>query len=358
MCVCCHGYLIHVDQYEQNKKLSTASAADFETTGRLNSISSDNDRVGTNQCATPSRLQPVRPALPSQSSFNGSLDRQSPPHTPLNMFGRTHLSSSSSSLLHHSLNITQSPVVDSPYNNTPPRHDAEGIVFQRYMPRCDSVPVKFIPSHSGVKHTRSHSVGNPLEFEEDLIETPNPRSSSASPPPNDSWSSAVATPSFILKPHPQMRRVVDTTPSPTTTKTNIAEKEHVLSNSGSYDYLRAQPVSHSRPSSRDGMLTVHGSITTSHSHDDILAVRKSDGYESDFAIRHFSTSLSPRNEERGTMSGPTSSSMVNLPNLVVNHENDDYDIGKASSVPRLTFYSTGGDSKESSGKCNKFTCNV
>ncbi|XP_065890827.1 kinase suppressor of Ras 2-like isoform X3 [Dysidea avara] len=341
----------HYDQYEQNKKLSTASAADFETTGRLNSVSSDNDRVGMNQCATPSRLQSVRPALPSQSSFNGSFDRQSPPHTPLNISGRTHLSSSSSSLLHHSLNITQSPVVDTPYNYAPQKHDTEGMMFQRFMPRCDSVPVKCIQDHSGAKHTRSHSVGNPLEFEEDLIETPNPRSSSASPPPNDSWSSAVATPSYVLMPHPQMRRVVDATPSPTTiNRVDSAEKEHVLSNSGSYDYLRAQPVSHSRPSSRDGMLAVHGSITTSHSHDDILAVRKSDDYESDFAIRHFSTSLSPRIEERGTMSGPTSSSMVNLPNLVVNHENDDYDIGKASSVPRLTIYSTGGDSKESSGQ--------
>lgn len=344
-CLCV--YFLLIDQYEQNKKLSTASA-DFDTTGRLNSVSSDNDRVGINQCPTPIRLQPVRPALPSQSSFNGSFDRQSPPHTPLNMSGRTHLSSSSSSLLHHFTSITQSPVVDNPPNYTPPRNDVEGM-FQKFMPRCDSVPIKFIQGHSGAKHTRSHSVGNPLEFEEDLIETPNPRSSSASPPPNDSWSSAVATPSYVLKPHPQMRRVADTSPA-ATSKVETADKEQALSNSGSYDYLRTQPASQSRPSSHDGMLAVHGSITTSHSHDDILAVRKSDGYESDFAIRHFSTSLSPRNEDRVAMSGPTSSSMVNLPNLVVNHENDDYDIGKASSVPRLTIYSTGGDSKESSGK--------
>ena len=45
--------------------------------------------------------------------------------------------------------------------------------------------------------------------------------------------------------------------------------------------------------------------------------------------------------------------MVNLPNLVVNHDSyygEDPDIGKASSVPRLTVYSTGADSKESSGE--------
>lgn len=232
----------------------------------------------------------------------------------------------------------------------------------RNMPRCDSVPVKHILPHPAVGHTRSHSIGNPLGVdegfvEEHLMDYHNPRSCSASPPPNDGWNPAIVTMNdSVPKPHPQMRRVMGSPPLGTHSRVNSVDQEQrVISISGSYDFLQAQQLSHSRPSSRDGMLTV-SPITMSHSHDNILRDAGSDGYDSDYTTtRHYSTSLSPRADSRTTnISGPTSSSMVNLPNLVVNHDgyyyNEDPDIGKASSVPRLTVCSTGGDSKESSGE--------
>jgi len=231
------------------------------------------------------------------------------------------------------------------------------------MPRCDSVPAKHLQPHPILGHTRSHSVGNPLGFdegfEEQLLEYQNPRSSSASPPPNEGWNPATVSVNYdIVKPHPQMRRVMGSPSSSAQARLSATDREQIVS-SGSYDFLQAhaQPLSQSRPSSRDGMLTVHTSITSSQSHDDILRGAVSDGYDSDYATtRHYSTSLSPRAESRTTnISGPTSSSMVNLPNQVINHDSyysEDPDIGKASSVPRLTVYSTGGDSKESSGEWN------
>ena len=325
-------------------------------------MSSDNSRcnsTGTSHCVTPSKLYSVRPPLPSQSSFS---ERLSPPHTPVNMAGRPVLSSSSSSLVHHSVNLA-SPMVDN-QNYTLGQADAyverRASSSSRNMPRCDSVPAKHIHPHLMLGHTRSHSIGNPLGVdegfvEEHLLEYGNPRSSSASPPPNtDRWNPAIVTVSdSVPKSHPQMRKVLGSPPLSVHTRISTPDRERVMSTSGSYDFLRAQPISHSRPSSRDGMLTVHTPISTSHSHDDILRDAASDGYDSDYTTtRHYSTSLSPRAESRTTITGPTSSSMVNLPNLVVNHEGydcEDHEIGKASSVPRLTVYSTSGD-KESSGE--------
>lgn len=342
--------------------MSTASS-DFE---RLSSVSSDNSRcnsTGTNHCVTPSRLYAIRPALPSQSSFS---DKHSPPHTPSNVSGRPVLSSSSSSLMHHSVNLASPMVVDNPSSYVLGPADATHVERRasssRNMPRCDSVPVKHMLSHPILGHTRSHSIGNPLGVDEGFVEEQyldyqNPRSSSASPPPNESWNSEIGMVSdSIPKPHPQMRRVLG---SPPQARLNTVDGEQrVMSTSGSYDFLRAhvQPLSQSRPSSRDGMLAVHTPISTSHSHEDILRDAGSDGYDSDYTTtRHYSTSLSPRADSRTTnISGPTSSSMVNLPNLVVNQDSyygEDPDIGKASSVPRLTVYSTSGDSKESSGEC-------
>lgn len=354
----------YLEKYEQNKKVSTASS-DLENATRLSSVSSDNSRYNSggtaSQCVTPSKLYAVRPALPSQSSFT---DRLSPPHTPLNMSGRPVLSSSSSSLMHHSVNLA-SPMVVEPSSYALGQADAHVESRpSRNMPRCDSVPTKHMLIHPIVKHTRSHSIGNPLGvdegFVEEQLEYPNPRSSSASPPPNEGWNPAIVSVSdSIPKPHPQMRRVMGSPPLSTQVRATVGERERVMSSSGSYDFLQAhaQPSSRSRPLSRDGMLTVHTAITASHSHDDILRDAASDGYDSDYTItttRHYSTSLSPRAESRTTnISGPTSSSMVNLPNLVVNQDGyytEDPDIGKASSVPRLTVCNTGSDSKESSGE--------
>ena len=326
-------------------------------------MSSENSRsnsTGTSHCTTPSKLQYVRPALPSQSSFT---ERLSPPHTPVNMAGRPVLSSSSSSLAHHSMNLASPMVVENPSGYALGQagvHVERRSSTSRNMPRCDSVPIKHIYPHGIVGHTRSHSIGNPLGVdegfvEEHLLEYGNTRSSSASPPPNsEGWNPwPIRMNDGTPKHHPQMRKVLGSPPLSTHSRTSSTDREQVISTSGSYDFLRAQPQSHSRPSSRDGMLTVHTPITTSHSHDNILRDAASDGYDSDYtATRHYSTSLSPRAENRTTISGPTSSSMVNLPNLVVNHDYDseDTEIGKASSVPRLTVYSTSADSKESSGK--------
>ena len=346
--------LLNIEQYEQNKKISSTSA-DFE---RFNSVSSDNSRCnssGASHCVTPSRFHAIRPALPSQSSFS---DKHSPPHTPSNLSGRPVLSSSSSSLMHNSVNLASPMVVDNSSSyvlGTAEPYVERRASSSRNMPRCDSVPVKYILPHPVLGHTRSHSIGNPLGVDEGFVEEQyyqNPRSSSASPPPNEGWNPDSSS---VPKPHPQMRRVLA---SPPQTRLSVADGEHrAMSTSGSYDFLRAhaQPLSQSRPSSRDGMLTVHTPISTSHSHEDILREAGSDGYDSDYTTtRHYSTSLSPRADSRTTnISGPTSSSMVNLPNLVVNHDSyygEDPDIGKASSVPRLTVYSTGADSKESSGE--------
>ena len=327
-------------------------------------MSSENSRcnsTGTNNCVTPSKLYSVRPPLPSQSSFS---DRLSPPHTPVNMAGRPVLSSSSSSLVHHSVNLASPMVVDG-QNYSLGQADAyverRASTSSRNMPRCDSVPVKHMQPHLMLGHTRSHSIGNPLGVdegfvEEQMLEYGNHRSSSASPPPNtEGWNPAIVTVSdSIPKPHPQMRKVLGSPPLSMHTRISTPDRERVISTSGSYDFLRAQPMSHSRPSSRDGMLTVHTPISTSHSHDDILRDAASDGYDSDYTTtRHYSTSLSPRAETRTTITGPTSSSMVNLPNLVVNHDgydSEEHEIGKASSVPRLTVCSTSADSKESSGE--------
>lgn len=353
-----------IAQYEQNKKLSSASS-DLESPGRSNSVSSDNSRcnsTGTSHCITPSRLYAIRPALPSQSSFSG----HSPPHTPVNMSGRPVLSSSSSSLMHHSVNLASPMVVENPLTYVVGQADApveRRLSPRNNMPRCDSVPAKHIQLHPILGHTRSHSIGNPLGFdegfdEEQLLDYQNPRSSSASPPPNEGWNPAIVMVNCnVPKPHPQMRRVMGSPPL------SAQAREQIISSSGSCDFLQAhaQPLSQSRPSSRDGMLTVHTPITSSQSHDDILRGAVSDGYDSDYATtRHYSTSLSPRAENRTTnISGPTSSSMVNLPNLVVNHDSyysEDPDIGKASSVPRLTVYSTSGDSKDSSGEWILYLC--
>lgn len=356
----------YTEQYEQNKKVSNASS-DFEHTARLSSVSSDNSRcnsAGTNHCVTPvtpSRLYAIRPALTSQSAFS---DRHSPPHTPSNMSGRPVLSSSSSSLVHHSVNLASPMVVENPSSYGLAQADTyveRRVSSSRNIPRCDSVPVKHILPHPMLGHTRSHSIGNPLGVDEGFVEEQymdyqNPRSSSASPPPNnEGWNSEVLNVSdCVPKPHPQMRRVMG---SPPQARLNVSDGEHqrAMSSSGSYDFLQAH-VQLPRPlSSRDGLLTVHTPISASHSHEDILRDAGSDGYDSDYTTtRHYSTSLSPRADSRTTnISGPTSSSMVNLPNLVVNHDSyysEDPDIGKASSVPRLTVYSTGGDSKESSGE--------
>lgn len=327
-------------------------------------MSSDNSRcnsAGASQCITPSRIYAIRPLLQSQSSC---IDRHSPPHTPSNMSGRPILSSSSSSVVHHYLGSPM--VVENPSNYVLGHTDVhvERRALLRNMPRCDSVPVKPLQLHPILGHTRSHSVGNPLGVdegfvEEQMMEYTNPRSSSASPPPNEEWNPAMED--GIPKSHPQVRKVLRSPPMPMQTRTNPADGEQVIPSSGSYDFLRGHTQSSQpRPSSHDGMLTVHTPISTSHSHDDILSSARgtgsSDGYDSDYATtRHYSTSLSPRAENRTTnISGLLASSMVNLPNLVVNHDdsyyNEDPDIGKASSVPRLTVCSTGSDYKESTGE--------
>ena len=273
--------------------------SDFEGNARLSCVSSDNSRcnsTGTSHCVKSSTLYSVRPPLPSQSLFS---DRLSPPHTSVNMGGKPILSSSSSSLVHLTVNLA-SPMVDNP-NYTLGQADAyvemRASSSSRNMPLCDSVPVKYIQPHLMLGHTRSHSIRNPFCVDEgfvkeQMLEYGNPRSSSASPPPNtEGWNPAiVAVSDSVPKPHPQMRKVLGYLHS----RINTPHRERVISTSGSYDILRAQPVSHSRPSSRDGMLTVHTPISTSHSHDNILRDAASDGYDSDYTTtRYFSTSLSP-----------------------------------------------------------------